>query len=160
MTAFVGWTPPPDDAIVPPPVHVETEVDLIFSDRSELKGVRAGSQNWSSVGDGPAIVAYAVVREYKPAPKLWEGWMLWCGEVLIGAWDDEETAARFGSEYTGVKTIHVREVLPAAREVVAWAVVMADGKHVSTFSHEPLARQSARANGFTVVKLTGVMPNE
>lgn len=80
MTAFIGWTPPPGVAVVPPPCHVETTVDLMFSDRSELAGVRAGSQNWSAVGDGPSIVAYAVVEEYKPAPREVVAWAVVKGD--------------------------------------------------------------------------------
>ena len=71
MTDFQAWTPPPG-AVVEPPVHVETLVDLFYSDASHsVESVRAGDLNWSSVGDGPSIVAYAVVQEYKPAPREW-----------------------------------------------------------------------------------------
>jgi len=71
MTNYIGWTPPPGVGVVAPPVHPQTVVDVIYSDGGSAVdcGTLAGDLNWSAVGDGPAIVAYAIVEEYKPAPE-------------------------------------------------------------------------------------------
>jgi hypothetical protein len=156
MTAYIGWTPPPGVAVVSPPVHVETEVDLIFSDRSELHGVRAGSQNWSAVGDGPRVVAYAVVQEYKLEAVLWEGWLNLYPDGSARAHLSPEGADKSATSHR-IKCIHVREVPDPSREVVAWAVVKGDdfGLHYS----EAVAESLARERGGTAVRLSGVMPS-
>ena len=65
MTNFIGWTPPPGVAVVPPPVHPKTWVSVLYSDGQFSKtDYEADTFNWSSVGDGPRVVAYAVVEEY------------------------------------------------------------------------------------------------
>lgn len=154
MTDFQGWTPPPGE-VVAPPVHPETKVLFMWSD-----GVRddqprlAGSQNWSAEGDGPRVVAYAVVEEYKPAPR--EFWIV----DECEAYDSLEEAQAGLSQIRSTKQaiIHVREVLPGAREVVAWAVVTHGHARELCF-HEVSARASLTARtGGTVIKLTGVMP--
>jgi len=163
MTNYIGWTPPPGVAVVPPPVHPRTVVDVIYSDASNDLHWIARDLNWSAVGDGPAIVAYAVVSEYKPAPEPREWWTV--GKHMH---DSEAEADEFrkacallsgNSDHLYTPIIHVREVTPAAREVVAWAVFSDEQRMLLTGS-AVAAKQYADRHGGTVVKLTGVMPNE
>lgn len=174
MTTYIGWTPPPGVAVVAPPVHPKTTVIVMFSDDSR-KRTKAKYLNWSSVGDGPCIVAYAVVSEYKPAPEPRE-------------WFDIATAPRDGTWFyakaltfddPAVRVVHFADShdrfpihddmppwtvaptqwrpLPAAREVVAWAVFR-DGQRMLLTGNDNAAWQYADKHGGTVVKLTGVMP--
>ena len=151
MTNYIGWTPPPGVAVVAPPVHPKSRVRIMWSDgiKDDNDGRLAGSQNWSSVGDGPSIVAYAVVEEYKPAP--WDGYVFW-----------DNGSVRFASatapEGQWRRVIHVREVLPAAREVVAWAVVRDGTVTALDLDVGGAAFNFSCDHGGTVVKLTGVMP--
>lgn len=158
MTNYLGWTPPPGVAVVSPPVHVETLVDLFFSDASHsVKSVRAGSQNWSAVGDGPSVVAYRVVEEYKPATELGEWWLaISVSGFVLGAWEDRSTAESAPGTNSPFTIIHVREVPDPSREVVAWAV-WEDGV-ASLFQQEWAARKWQDRHGGTVVRLTGVKP--
>jgi len=164
MTNYIGWTPPPGVGVVAPPVHFETIVDVIYSDglfsggTKGLPGERAGDLNWSAVGDGPAIVAYAIVEEYKPAPELREWFALIRYGSLVASSQSREDFCQIKD---GEEIIHVREVLPAAREVVAWAVVGVDGKPFALWISEDAAGGFvAEQGGGTVVRLSGVMPNE
>ena len=97
MTDFKAWIAP-EGAVVAPPVHPETIVDVIYSDRTEGENLPARCLNWSSVGDGPCIVAYAVVREYR---EPLEGWAV---SVYL-------TARQAKQVHPGCTPFFVREVL-------------------------------------------------
>jgi hypothetical protein len=150
MSDFKAWIPPAGE-VVKAPVHPQTTVMTMWSDGSlDDDFTPAGDLNWSSVGDGPGIVAYCVVSEYKPAPEPQDYWIVSSGFAL---------ASREMAELNnplGLPIIHVREVLPAAREVVAWAVV--DEDSFNCFYEKRWADGLAKQNGGTVVKLSGVMP--
>jgi len=155
MTTYIGWTPPPGVGVVSPPVHPETVVSVIYSDAHvDEDEYLAHRVNWSSVGDGPSIVAYAVVEEYKPAPGPREWWLI--GDI---AFRSESVAHNVAcGKPPDWEVIHVREVLPAAREVVAWAVVKGDTfRDQQTFYSQSCADAWSAEHGGTVVKLTGVM---
>jgi len=165
---YVGWTPPPGVGVVEPPVHPATVVDVIYSDGGSAVdcGTLAGDLNWSAVGDGPSIVAYAVVQEYKPAPGPREWWLNvqlpYATTVVL---HDTYEAADKGRRTSDGKIargfaaepIHVREVPPSGREVVAWAVMSDDG--LLTSSRRDVADYLVEKFGGTVVRLSGVMPN-
>lgn len=65
MTDFKLWISPAGE-VVAPPVHPMTTVDVIYSDGGKGTYIHARNLNWSSAGDGPNIIAYSVVEEYKP----------------------------------------------------------------------------------------------
>jgi len=162
MTTFIGWTPPPGVEVVPPPVHPETKVAVIYSDGEQDEFMPARCLNWSAEGDGPRVVAYAVVEEYKPAPEPREWWayngiMFKTERAAIA---QRKSLADWYGEATAFDRpiIHVREVLPG-REVVAWGVVGDHGPICLTFFDDS-AEITARENNGTVVRLSGVMPNE
>jgi hypothetical protein len=114
---FIGWTPPPG-AVVDPPVHPETRVQVIYSD-GDIGSTDwpAAEINWSAVGDGPRVVAYAVVREYKPEPVLRERYLCirdtGSETVLLS-----HEIAEYGWEI-GKNAFLMREVPDPSREVVA-----------------------------------------
>jgi hypothetical protein len=166
MTTFIGWTPPPGVEVVPPPVHPETRVRVIYSDAHvDEDEYLAHRLNWSAVGDGPSIVAYAVVEEYKPAPEpkpvAWKYRWKIAGEYVGWRYSDASNAHPSLDGFEEVPLydapIHVREVTPAAREVVAWAVFRG-GQRMLLTGNEIAAEQYAGKHGGTVVKLTGVLP--
>lgn len=104
---FKPWIPPAGE-VVDPPVHPETTVAVIYSDGSESFLDRpARGFNWSGEGDGPKIIAYAVVEEYVEKREPWEGWI----------YSDHGSIRRVSDEPPSLKwdeVIHVREVLPEA----------------------------------------------
>jgi len=114
---YVGWTPPRGVEVVPPPVHPETVVSVIYSDAHvDEDEYLAHRLNWSGVGDGPSIVAYAIVKEYKPAPEPREWWA--CNGIMFkterAAIARRKSLADWYGEATAFDRpiIHVREVLP------------------------------------------------
>jgi hypothetical protein len=157
MTNYIGWTPPPGVAVVPSPVHPETRIDLIYSDGQIVYGTYGPRHNWSGVGDGPSIVAYAVVEEYKPAPE--DFWIVRWDNGGRCSFTNVESADDYAAQlsFENARVIHVREVMPAAREVVAWAVV--DGNSLNCFYEKKWADNFVEQRGGTVVRLTGAMPS-
>jgi hypothetical protein len=105
MTDFIAYIAPPG-AVVDPPVHPETRVQVIYSDGDVgSTDWPAAEINWSSEGDGPRVVAYRVVEEYTP-PKVPREW--W----IVG--DCEAWRSKLLAEFNrpaGASIIHVREVL-------------------------------------------------
>jgi hypothetical protein len=151
MTDFTAWIPPAGE-VVDPPVHPETVINVIYSDGQYTRcSAPASAFNWSASGDGPRVVGYAVVEEYKPAPDLREWWV------------HEETAkpvVHYQSVRAHVENgwTLVREVPDASREVVAWALVDSTAGGRMNFWDEETAHELQRRYGGTVVKLTGVKP--
>ena len=65
---FKSWTPPPG-AVVDPPFANWRKVLGMYSDGSQDDEPKpAGDINWSAEGDGPRVVAYSIVEEYKEQP--------------------------------------------------------------------------------------------
>jgi len=88
-----------------------------------------------------------------------EGWSDW--RTDISEWNVTTHDVRFEC-IGGIHKISTRprsEALPAAREVVAWAVFSDEQRMLLTGS-AVAAKQYADRHGGTLVKLTGVMPNE
>jgi hypothetical protein len=155
---FRPWTPPPG-AVVGPPVHPETVVSVIFSSAEVSDDWCASSFNWSAEGDGPHIVAYAVVQEYKPEPRRpREMWVWRDSHDRIKGYYEQEITADYVRFLAGDEIIHFREVPDPSREVVGWAV-MKDGYRRGTWSLEQSANYDADGYGGTVVRLSGVMPS-
>ena len=65
------YTPyiPPSRAWSAPPVHAETIINVVYTDGDFDRNIRAGNANWSGEGDGPAVLGYEVVEEYREPPK-------------------------------------------------------------------------------------------
>jgi hypothetical protein len=101
------YTPhiPPSGAVVTPPVHAETIINVVYTDGDYDHGIRAGNVNWSGEGDGPAVLGYEVVEEYREPPTPREWWIV--GECE--AWKDQRKAEL--NRPLGASIIHVREVL-------------------------------------------------
>ena len=112
MTDFIAYIAPPG-AVVAPPVHPEMVVDAFYSDGDTYQQ-QAGDINWSAEGDGPRVVAYAVVQEYVEPRVAREWWMVHSGGTDgWNVFDYEDYAARFCHKYANNSRpiIHVREVI-------------------------------------------------
>ena len=116
---FLGWTPPPD-AVVEPPVHPRTVVNVFYSDGSKNLSCLARDINWSAGGNSPHVVAYAVVEEYKEPPKVAREWWIARNATERYAFDLRGDALDCSVAMRGfAEIIHVREVPDPSREVVA-----------------------------------------
>jgi hypothetical protein len=110
------YTPyiPPSGAVVTPPVHAETIINVIYTDGDYDHGIRAGNVNWSGEGDGPAVLGYEVVEEYREPPKPREWWAV--GRHLHESWGDAalfrlRCAKQYGLHHMETPIIHMIEVL-------------------------------------------------
>lgn len=162
MPEFIPWIAPPGP-VVEPPVHPKTLVNLVFSDGSfDTDDWQAGEFNWSSVGDGPKIIAYAVVQEYVEPVKAREWWLFWSEAKKDWLCSTDKHFAQRAHGNRDVPIIPVRKVLPdatakpAPREVVAWAVV-GIFNHPILLCSEGEAMDWQRRNGGTVRPL-GYLP--
>ena len=111
------YTPyiPPSRAWSAPPVHAETIINVVYTDGDFDRNIRAGNVNWSGEGDGPAVLGYEVVEEYREPPKPREWWILDDASLVV-LHDSYASADRGRRNFRGEivdhgKIIHVREVL-------------------------------------------------
>ncbi len=114
MTDFKAWIAP-EGAVVAPPVHPETQVHVIYSDGELPNHYQVARKiNWSTYGDGPHVVAYRVVEEYREPVKPREWWAF--GQHLHVTYDKAahfrgRCADEYGAHHLETPIIHVREVL-------------------------------------------------
>jgi hypothetical protein len=102
------YTPhiPPSGAVVTPPVHAETIINVVYTDGDYDHGIRAGNVNWSGEGDGPAVLGYEVVEEYRESPKPREWWL--CAGTIH---PEKRLAVYFARRHPGEEIVHVVEVM-------------------------------------------------
>lgn len=114
MTDFKAWIAP-EGAVVEPPVHRETIVDVVFSDGAREDCRFAHNFNWSTYGEGPHVVAYRVVEEYREPVKPREWWAV--GRHLHDSEAEADEFRKACADRSGNRShlsspiIYVREVL-------------------------------------------------
>ena len=115
MTDFKAWIAP-EGAVVAPPVHPETQVHVIYSDGELPNHYQVARKiNWSTYGDGPHVVAYRVVEEYREPVKPRECWSYGAHirdtEADAIQFRDDVAEAYPGRGYEKTAIIHWVEVL-------------------------------------------------
>ena len=98
------YTPyiPPSEGVVTPPVHAETVINVVYTDGDFDRNIRAGNVNWSGEGDGPAVLGYEVVEEYREPREI----VAWAvvrkgGYTAIYSDPNAKSAQWYAKEYGG-----------------------------------------------------------